>query len=89
MVVSLIPRISRSKSKAELYRQLGLTEGEESHDRLYKLMMVSPLMRLRMKTNMIPKGRGQCRARSDLSRSTELGSNEARNRAAILSKRRH
>ena len=57
MAVPPIPRISRSKSKVELYRQLGLTEGEESHDRLYKLMMVSPLMRLRMGTNVVQRKR--------------------------------
>lgn len=36
----IIPKISRSKSKAEFYKALGLTEGNEGHDRLYKLMMV-------------------------------------------------
>jgi len=45
---SIIPGISLSKSKAEFYKQLGLTEGGKSHDYLYRLMMVSPPMRLQI-----------------------------------------
>lgn len=40
MAYSPFTRISRSKSKADLYKSLNMVEGNEAHDRLYKLMMV-------------------------------------------------
>lgn len=38
--LSLIPRISTSSATSGFYRALSLIEGDEGHDRLFRLMIV-------------------------------------------------
>lgn len=43
-IVPKITPISRTKSREDVYKVLNLVEGNEEHERQYKLMMVSPVV---------------------------------------------